>query len=370
MLRAITVLGAQVEQFGAGQIRVVPPTQIAAGGVIDCGLAGTLMRFLPAVAALANGTTRFVGDEAASARPVAPLLTALGNLGAKASDARLPFAITGNGSISGGGLRLDSSASSQFISGLLLAAPRFQNGLQIAHVGKTLPSRPHVEMTLQMLRSSGVAAQQRAEYAWSVSPGPIRGLDMHIEPDLTNTATFLAVALATNGELTAPWPQFSVQPKDELLGSLRAFGAKTSLSTQNGQPVVTLSGRRGIRPASVDLGAISELTPVIAALAALAPGPSHIRGVAHIRGHETDRLAALETMLQTLGASVESSRDGLIIMPKQLHGGKVTSSGDHRMAHAAALIGLRVPGVLIEGISATKKTIPDFERRWSMAVGR
>jgi 3-phosphoshikimate 1-carboxyvinyltransferase len=355
----------------ADALRVIPPERISPKAQINCGQAGTLMRFLPPVAALAAGVTGFVGDAAASGRPMAPLLQALEALGVGVSTPRqLPFRVCGRERIDGGTLQLDSSASSQFVSGLLLAAPRFARGLEVVHTGRTLPSRPHVSMTLAMLRRCGVRAQQTGPNSWRVWPGRVGPLEVRIEPDLTNTATFLAAALVTRGTLRAPWPVESSQPHQELLDALRAFGATVGFDDASGERLVVVDGCRGIRGANVDLTAIGEFTPAATALAAQADSPSRIKGISHVKGHESNRIAELTHMLTTLGVGVDQASDGLIVMPKRLRPGLVSSAGDHRMAHAAALLGLNNPGVLLEDVAATEKTLPDFPALWRrMAQG-
>ncbi|MCC6496825.1 MAG: 3-phosphoshikimate 1-carboxyvinyltransferase [Propionibacteriaceae bacterium] len=369
MQRGLTTLGAGFTDLPDGRLQVRPATTIRGGGTIDCGLAGTVMRFLPPVAALASPATAFIGDAAAGTRPVAGLLGALAGLGASVSEPhRLPFTVGGSPAFRGGAVAIDASASSQFISALLLAGARFPEGVEVTHTGSTLPSAPHIEMTVALLTRRGVLVDRPAEHTWRVQPGPIAGLDEVVEPDLTNAATLLAAALATGGELSTAWPGDSVQAADQLAGVLAAFGAKISYSTA-GPRRITVSGSAGVRGADVDLGAVSELTPVAAALAALADGPSVIRGVAHIRGHETDRLAALAAELAGLGAAVSQTADGLLITPGRLHAGTFHTYADHRLAHAGALLGLVTPGVELDDVGCTTKTLPDFPGLWARLLG-
>ena len=366
MRAGLTGLGAGIFD-GDGHVRVDPIGEVSCGATVDCGLAGTVLRFLPPVAALGHGVTSFTGDPRASERPVAPLLDALTQLGVEVSEPRrLPFRIDAAGRSRGGVVRVDASGSSQFVSGLLLVGARFEDGLTVVHTGTVLPSRPHIAMTVAMLRAHGVAVDEDGD-AWTVHPGPIAGGDEWIEPDLTNTATFLAAALVTGGELRAPWPAHTVQAGGELLAVLEAFGA--SVIVGPGEEV-TVRGPDGVRGASVELGAVSEITPVAAALAALADSPSTITGVAHIRGHETDRLAALATELDALGAGVRETPDGLVVTPRPLRPTRdFHTSGDHRMAHAAALIGLVTPGIVVDDIDVTTKTLADFPGLWADLVG-
>lgn len=335
---------------------------------VDCGLAGTVMRFLPPVAALADGPISFDGDAHARNRPMGPVLDALAQLGVRIDDdgrRALPFTLHGRGAVTGGRVEIDASASSQFVSALLLAGARFTEGVTVVHSGSTLPSLPHIDMTVEVLRDAGVVIEVdevNGRWTWTVEPSEIRSLDVQVEPDLSNAAPFLAAAAVTGGRVSMPdWPSFTTQPGDRIRDVLERMGATCSV-TRDGLELVGASSLRGI---DVDLSAESELTPVVAAVCALAESPSRIRGVAHIRGHETDRLAALAAELNALGGDVEETADGLVIRPRPLHGGLFRTYDDHRMAMAGAVLGLRVPGLVIENIGTTAKTLPDFDRRWS-----
>ncbi len=370
MRAGLTALGAQFTDLPDGRLGVRPAAGIRGGGTIDCGLAGTVMRFLPPLAALASPATSFIGDAAASARPVDALLAALVDLGAEVSEPhRVPFTVSGTPSVRGGCVSVDASASSQFVSALLLAGARYPDGLEITHRGATLPSLPHIEMTATLLARRDVTVDRPSEFTWRVAHGPIAAIDETVEPDLTNAATLLAAALVTGGELRTAWPEGSVQAADELLAVLAAFGARISHSGRGTDRTVTLSAPDGVRGADVDLHAVSELTPVAAALAAVASGPSTIRGVAHIRGHETDRLAALATELTGLGVDADETADGLQVTPTPRHGGIFHTHADHRLAHAAALLGLVTPGVELDDVGCTTKTLPDFVGTWTRLVG-
>ncbi|MDQ7993296.1 MAG: 3-phosphoshikimate 1-carboxyvinyltransferase, partial [Propionicimonas sp.] len=355
MRAGLEVLGVAFTDLSAGRVRVVPPDRFRGGGVVDVGLAGTVMRFLPPLAALASPATRFVGDPQASARPVAPLLGGLADLGAQVSRPhRLPFSV--EGFLTGTEVTIDSSASSQFVSALLLVGARLPGGLTVRHAGGALPSLPHIAMTIRMLAGRGVGVEPTGETAWRVRPGPIAALDENVEPDLTNAATLLAAAVATGGRLTTAWPEDSLQAADALAGALAAFGAELSYSGAGAARRLTAAGPRRLAGVDLDLHEISELTPVVAALASLADSPSVIRGVGHIRHHETDRLAALESGLSGLGGRARQTADGLAIEPSPLHGGGFASHADHRLAHAAAIIGLVVPGVELDDVECTSKT--------------
>ncbi|GAB09977.1 3-phosphoshikimate 1-carboxyvinyltransferase [Gordonia araii NBRC 100433] len=331
------------------------------GGAVDCGLAGTVMRFLPPVAALASGVVSFDGDEQARTRPLHTILDALRDLGADVTGSSLPFTVAGSGSLRGGEVVIDASASSQFVSGLLLSATRFDEGVRVVHRGAPMPSLPHVEMTVAMLREHGVDVEA-GEDEWRVTPGPIAPHDWVIEPDLSNAAAFLAAAAAIGGSVSVPrWPGRTTQAGAQIVDILAAFGAS---ATRGPDGLLTVTGPEALRGIDVDLRAVGELTPTVAALCALADGESRLRGIGHLRGHETDRLAALAIEINRLGGDVVETDDGLVIRPRPLHGGVWDSYADHRMATAGALIGLRVPGVEVVDIGTTAKTLPDFPRMW------
>ncbi|MFM7597447.1 MAG: 3-phosphoshikimate 1-carboxyvinyltransferase, partial [Actinomycetota bacterium] len=367
MAEALQALGVAMERSNANDgnatWRVTPGALVAAGS-IDVGLAGTVMRFVPPVAALAAGTTRFDGDPRARERPLGPMISALRDLGVACTDAAgfLPLRVEGTGHVPGGAVDIDASASSQFVSGLLLSAARFDEGMTLTHTGRSLPSQPHIAMTLHMLTEHGVHVDFDAErMTWTLPPGPIAAIDRAIEPDLSNAGPFLAAAVATAGTVTVPgWPHHTAQAGDHLRGLLAEMGAQVRL----GDDGLTVTGPGSIRGIDVDLGDVGELTPVIAALCALAASPSRLRGIAHLRGHETDRLAALVEMITAFGGRAYETDDGITVEPASLHGATVSSYDDHRMATAAAVIGLVVPDVHVIGMAATTKTLPDFSGMW------
>ena len=365
MAAALRTLGIGVREDGPDWL--VEPGDLT-GGPVDCGLAGTVMRFVPPLAALATGDSDFDGDPAARGRPMATLLDGLRQAGALISDegrGSLPFTVHGTGSLPGGRVRIDAAASSQFVSALLLAGARFDKGLELTHDGARLPSLPHIEMTVAALRAAGVSVDTNGADRWWVGPGTIDAADQVIEPDLSNAAPFLAAALATGGSVTVPhWPVRTTQPGMLLVELLSSMGA-TAICNEVG---LTVTGTGTIGPLVADLHEASELTPVLAALAALADGESVITGVAHIRGHETDRLAALATELGSLGADVTETADGLVLRPAALHGGPWRSYADHRMAQAGAVLGLAVPGVEVDDIGCTSKTLADFPGMWQQLV--
>jgi 3-phosphoshikimate 1-carboxyvinyltransferase len=364
MQDALRALGVDIVE-DSGHWQITPPNAFVAGGTIDCGLAGTVMRFVPPIAALADGLVRFDGDQQASVRPMGPMLDALRVLGATVDGDALPFTISGKPQIRGGTVTLDASASSQFLSGLLLAGARYGDGIDIRHVGPEIPSRPHIQMTVAMLRERGVTIDDTAPNRWVVSPGTIQPRDLTIEPDLSNAAPFLAAAAITGGTVTVPnWPRVTLQSGDAIRDILRRFGARVALEGVN----LLVQGTDHIHGVDLDLNAAAELTPVVAAVAALADHTSHIRGVAHIRGHETDRLAALETELDRLGGHVNQTDDGLTIHPRLLGGDLWHTYADHRMAHAGALLGLVIPEIVLDDIGCTSKTMPEFEQLWTTMI--
>ena len=369
MAAAVSALGARIEDASAsggfGADWLITPGELRGPARIDVGLAGTVMRFLPPIAALAIGDIGFDGDPRARERPMAPIVTALRDLGIQVDDAgagRLPFTVHGTGRVRGGTIELNASASSQFVSALLLAGARFDEGLTVRHVGPPIPSEPHVTMTVEALRDVGVVVDDSEPAIWRVEPGRVGGLDVLVEPDLSNAAPFLAAAAVTGGQVRVTgWPQYTTQAGDELRDLLDQMGAEVSLDRDG----LTVAGTGELYGVDADLRSAGELTPVVAALAALADTPSHLRGIAHLRGHETDRLAALATELNRLGGDVTETEDGLVIKPTKLHGGTFATYHDHRLATAAAVVGLRVPGVLVENIGTTAKTLPGFTDLWA-----
>lgn len=363
MAEALRTLGIEIED--AGDDWQVTPGPLH-GGVIDTGLAGTVMRFVPPLAALARGPVTLDGDERARERPMWTLIDALRQAGVIVEDAgraRLPFTVRGTGSVPGGTVEIDASISSQFVSGLLLAGSRYDKGIEVVHSGADAAvSQPHIEMTIDALRRAGVEVVSSTPTSWRVAPASIHAHDVVIEPDLSNAAPFLAAALVTGGEVTVPgWPATTTQAGDELRDLLIRMGGEVVQDESE----LTVRGTGTITGIDADLRDFPELATVIAALAALADGPSRLTGLAHTRGHETDRLAALSTEINRLGGAATDSADGLHITPQPLHGGVWEAYADHRMATAGAVIGLVVEGVQVDDIGTTGKTLPDFAGMWS-----
>ena len=398
MRAALTALGATITdcgQYDPGAAGQAPSWQVSpgrpdAGATVDVGNAGTVLRFVPPVAALTGVRVDFHGDARAAQRPVGQILAALRELGAVIDDGgrgAVPFTVHGGGSLPGGAVTLDASASSQLVSGLLLAAPRFDKGAEIRHRGGRAPSAPHIAMTVAMLRDAGAEVETWAREndtpagtsdTWRVHPGAIGPHEVIVQPDLSNAVPFLAAALVTGGAVTiAGWPAVTAQPASQILDLLTAFGADCALAVTGeseggmgrraagGELTVTGTGR--IRPVTADLADVSESATVAAALAALADGPSRLTGIGHMRRHETDRLAALAAEIGALGGDVSELADGLTIRPRPLRAGgrPFASYDDHRMVMAAAVLGLAVPGIEVENAATVAKTFPGFTRLWA-----
>ncbi|MDO5736747.1 MAG: 3-phosphoshikimate 1-carboxyvinyltransferase [Propionibacteriaceae bacterium] len=368
MVAALQAMNVTVDGDPADAVRITPPRHFR--GVpdgIDCGLAGTVMRFVPPIAMLADGPTTFFGDPHASNRPMAGLLDAMRQLGADVDSDRLPFTVVPATEM-GHVVSVDSSATSQYISGLLLVGARLPHGLRIQQVGESVPSRPHIAMTVHMLREHGVHVDEVDDNTWVVHPSPISARDMTVEPDLTNASVFLAAAAVTGGSVTVhDWPEENQQAGGLFLGIARRFGARVERDGNT----VTLHGPETMQGIDVDLHASSELTPVVASLAALASGTTRIRGVGHIRGHETDRLAALVTEFGKLGITASETDDGLVVegaRPEDLVATEFETYADHRMVHAAAILALRVPGLSVTDFACVAKTMPHFDADWRAAV--
>ncbi|MBC9821732.1 3-phosphoshikimate 1-carboxyvinyltransferase [Terrabacter sp. MAHUQ-38] len=372
MADALRSLGVQIDDVSPdGDVTsdsvddwlVTPPESLRGDVTVDCGLAGTVMRFLPAVAALADGPVRLDGDPQARVRPMGPVIDALRVLGVDVDDdgGHLPITVKGRGRVPGGSVTMDASASSQFISALLLAGARYDDGVTVHHDGKPVPSEPHILMTVETLRDAGAIVDDSEPNTWRVEPSEINALDVSVEPDLSNAGPFVAAALVAGGTVRVPgWPQHTTQAGDLLREILDTMGADVRLDRSG----LTVVGGDELVGIDIDLHDAAELTPTVAALAALASTPSWIRGVGHIRGHETDRLAALTAELGRIGSDVTETEDSLRIAPAPLRGARFRSYHDHRMATAGAIVGLRVPGVHVEDIGTTRKTLPDFVGLW------
>ena len=372
MVAGLRAMGISIKE--ADWAWEITPAPLRGPAKVDVGNAGTVMRFLPPLSALAHGDISFDGDPRSYERPLGPVIAALEDLGIEIEHGgrySLPMVVKSKGEIPGGALTIDASASSQFLSALLLIAPSTRDGIVATHKGGPLPSMPHIDMTVQMLRDFGAEViVDKSANSWSVSAGALQGQDLVIEPDLSNAAPFLSIAMVCGGSITiADWPEVTTQPGDQLREILTAMGAAIS----RGKDGLTITGGESIHGIDIDLHDVGELTPAISALAALADSPSHLRGIGHLRLHETDRLAALTREINSLGGNVVEDETSLHITPhgamgKGLHGGTFHTYEDHRLATAGAVIGLVIPGVEIENVATTRKTLPDFPGLWQSLV--
>jgi 3-phosphoshikimate 1-carboxyvinyltransferase len=369
MVRALQMLGAGIDDSDDSRWTVEGKSFTRSAASIDVGNAGTVLRFVPPVAALTHASIGFDGDEAIRRRPVSPLLSALRSVGVKIEDdgrGAAPFTVHGAGHVEGGRVAVDASSSSQLISALLLAGPAYGAGIEVRHIGsRPVPNAPHLAMTVAMLGRRG-ASIELGDDLWRVAPGGLTPIREAIEPDLSSAAPFLAAAAVTAGRVAIPdWPEHSTQPGAMLPDLLGEFGAICRLDERG----LVLVGPDRLNGADLDLRQAGELTPVLAAVAALAGSPSRLMGIDYLRGHETDRLAALTRELNGLGAEVEELEDGLAITPGLLHGGTFTTYDDHRLAMAGAVMGLVVPGVVLDDVTTTAKTFPGFAEAWSQLAG-
>lgn len=378
MAGALAAMGVGIEGDGAS-ITVTPgPLR---GARVDVGLAGTVMRFVPPIALFAHGDVVFDGDAAARTRPIAPLVRAIEHLGGRVEQATsgsdqicLPFTVKGTGAATGGRVEIDASESSQFVSALLLAAPRMDSGLDVRHVGKPIPSTPHIDLTVDVLRKAGIGVHvaggkpdgpECSPARWIVEPGIPRIGDVAVEPDLSNAGPFLAAAVVTGGQVSLEWPD-SAQPGAANRGFFEAMGARTELADHK----LTINGPSTIKPLNADMHDVGELVPTIAAVAAFADGPSTLRNIGHLRGHETDRLAALTSELNKIGARARIAGDDLVIEPGPAKPATIETYGDHRMATFGAILGLRIPGLEVANVETTAKTFPQFVAMWEeLAAG-
>ncbi len=367
MSAGLSALGISIT--GSDDAWQITPAPLRGPARVNVGNAGTVMRFLPPRAALAQGDISFDGDPRSYERPLGPVIKALEELGIEIDHGgrySLPMVIKARGKVKGGALTIDASASSQFLSALLLVAPSMEEGITVTHRGGSLPSMPHIEMTVAMLRDFGAdVTVDPAAQTWSVKAGALHGKDLVIEPDLSNASPFLSIAMVCGGSITiSDWPRATTQPGDQLRDILTQMGATVELNDDG----LTLTGGNSIHGIDIDLHDVGELTPSIAALAALADSPSHLRGIGHLRLHETDRLAALTREINSLGGNVVEEETALHITPAPLHAGVFHTYEDHRLATAGAVIGLVTPGIEVENVATTRKTLPDFPGLWNSLV--
>lgn len=366
MIGGLKALGVGIEEAANGDLTITP-APLYGPAQIDVGNAGTVMRFLPPVAAMAHGLIHFDGDARSHERPLGPVIAALESLGVlieHGSRYSLPMTLNANGQLRGGVVEVDASSSSQFISALLLVAPATKEGITVVHTGTSLPSLPHIDMTVGMLREKGVQVNV-SENTWQVMPTTMRGSDSVIEPDLSNAAPFMGTAMISGGTVVIhDWPKSTTQPGDALRAIFTEMGAGVEFIGND----LAITGTGEIHGIDIDLHDVGELTPSIAALCALANTPSYLRGIGHLRLHETDRLAALATEINGLGGKVTEEPTALRIEPSPLHAGIFHTYEDHRLATAGAMIGLRIEGIEVENIATTQKTLPDFPGAWQQLL--
>ena len=370
MIAGLKALDVGIAQSPTGDLTITP-APLYGPAHIDVGNAGTVMRFLPPLAAMAKGLIYFDGDPRSHERPLGPVISALESLGVLIEHGgrySLPMTLNANGQLKGGTVEIDATLSSQFISALLLVAPATKNGITVKNIGDSLPSLPHIEMTIEMLREKGVVVETSTNQ-WTVKPASMSGGDHVIEPDLSNAAPFMAAAMIVGGTVTIKdWPASTTQPGDQLRSIFSQMGAKIEYSGND----LSITGDQidgtGIHGIDIDLHDVGELTPSIAALCVFADSPSYLRGIAHLRSHETDRLTALATEINNLGGNVIEEESALRIIPQPLHAGIFHTYDDHRLATAGAMIGLRVPGISVENIETTRKTLPDFPATWNQLL--
>jgi 3-phosphoshikimate 1-carboxyvinyltransferase len=360
---ALRVLGCDISQERTSW-RVTPNSVTPESELfVDVGNSGTCLRFLPGVAALSRATVRFDGDPRVRERPVGAMLDALRSVGVDVSGDAAPFIVHGTGAVRGGPVVLDASGSSQFVSGLLLSAPRFDDGIEVRHEGPAVPSAPHIAMTMRMLSAAGVAVLS-GQNVWRVSPGPLSLGTVHVEPDLSNAVPFLAAALVTGGTVVIPgWPESdSLQASSQILDVLVRMGGSYS----HGGGGLRFSGSGSVHGITADLRDVSEMAPALTAVAAVASSPSVFTGIAHTRTHETDRLAAMAKEINALGGDVTELPDGLSVRPRALAAGhSFDTYDDHRLVMAAAVLGLVVPGLSVANAETVGKTFPGFMDDWA-----
>jgi 3-phosphoshikimate 1-carboxyvinyltransferase len=321
---------------------------------------GTTIRFLTALTALGHGTYRLDGAPRMRARPIQDLLDALGQVG---GDARSE---TGNGcppvvvraaGLRGGRAKVRGDISSQFLSGLLMAAPYAAAPVEL-EISGPLVSQPYIRMTLAVMRDFGVAIAEDDLTRFRVTPAKYQGRDFIIEPDASAASYFFAAAAIAGGRVTVlGLSRDSLQGDVAFCDCLAQMGCEVEHSTDR----ITVIGGP-LRGIDVDMNAISDTVQTLAVVALFAAGPTTIRNVAHIRHKETDRIGNLAPELRKLGAEVEEWPDGMRIAPRPLRGAEIATYRDHRMAMSLALVGLTIPHVVIQDPSCTEKTYPDYFR--------
>jgi 3-phosphoshikimate 1-carboxyvinyltransferase len=358
MTSGLRALGARIEDVGGDtEVTGTSGRPVAGETEVDAGLSGTTLRFLAAVALLARGTVVLDGSEPLRRRPIAPLLDALAAAGADVSSdgGRPPLRISSRG-LAGGRLRVDASASSQFATGLLLVGPYADDDLIVEVVG--LRELGYVRLTVATMARWGASVGEEAPGRFRVSARDrYVSRAESVEHDASAAAHLYALAVATRGSITVANAFETAQPDGGLVEVLAAMGASFS----RGPGGTTVERRGELTGVDVDLAAMPDQVPTVAALAALARGDTVIRGVEIARGHESDRITAVATELGRLGARVEEAPDGLVVHGgAPLHAGRIDTHHDHRIAMAFTAIGAVVPGVELSDPGCVAKTYPGF----------
>jgi 3-phosphoshikimate 1-carboxyvinyltransferase len=363
MIKALEKLGFAVEVGNVGGVhvgrpqrsRIIPTTEAD----LFVGNSGTTIRFLTAMVSLGSGSYRLDGVPRMRERPIGDLLDGLRQLGVRAysegPNGFPPVVVEANG-IPGGPVRIKGDVSSQFLSALLMAAPLAQHETTIEVIGP-LVSQPYVAMTVALMRQFGARVACEVPSLFRIpARQTYRKTFFAIEPDASAASYFFAAAAITGGRVTVLGiPEKSLQGDVAFVDVLAAMGCRVERCSSG----ITVHGRP-LRGIDVDMSAISDTVLTLAAVACFADGATIIRNVGHIRHKETDRLAALAAELRKLGAEVEERPDGLTITPRPLHGAALETYNDHRMAMSMALVGLRVPGVVLRSPGCVVKTYPDF----------
>lgn len=366
MIGALKELGFEVDERLENDRSIETYSVLGTGGRIPaieanlfCANSGTTIRFLTAMATLGHGWFRLDGVPRMRERPIADLIGALNELGGRVSselDNGCPPVVVHANGLPGGSATVRGDISSQFLSGLLMAAPAAKSGVEIAVEGP-LVSQPYVRMTLAVMRAFGVEVNTTADLSrFGIAPQSYLACDYDIEPDASAASYFWAAAAVTGGEVTVEGlSRESLQGDVALVDCLERMGCEVRHAADS----ITVAGGE-LRGIDVDMNGISDTVQTLAAVAQFATGPTTIRNVAHIRHKETNRIAAVATELRKLGANVVEHDDGLTIDPRTPRGATIETYNDHRMAMSFALAGLRVPGVRIANPRCVEKTYPAF----------
>ncbi len=329
---------------------------------IPVGNAGTTLRFLLALSAMADGRVVIQGSERMAERPNDELVAALRSLGVQVAAGAAQFTVSG-GRFEGGAVRLSAHRSSQFLSALLLVAPCAERGLRIT-LTDGVSSRAYVEMTREVMRAFGVEVEGDLDEELFVAAGQrYRACVYDVEPDASSATYPWAAAAITGGEVLVPGTSAeSMQADIGILNVLEQMGSAV-LRRPEGVAVrggATLSGVAALRGVDVDMNVMPDAVPTVVAAALFAGTPTRIRNVAHLRHKESDRLGGLADELRKLGADIVVYDDGLEVRPAPLHGAEVSTLADHRVAMSLALVGTRVPGILIDDPGCVRKSFPAF----------